>query len=251
MQAVLLTVVVAGYALATYLSNRSEAEQAAGRQATSVALSVADSPSVREAIRSSDPSARLQPYAVAVVRDTDVDFVTIMDPRGIRWTHPDPDQIGLPFQGHTEPALQGRTFTETYTGTLGPSVRAVTPVRDGDRIVGLVSAGIRVEEIGRRVQEQLAALLAVAGGALGLGAIGTYVINARLRRHTHGMNAAELSHMHDYHQAALHAVREGLLMLDGQYRVALINDGGRELLGVDQEEDVVGGRSRSWVCRPR
>ncbi|MEV5232470.1 sensor histidine kinase [Streptomyces pseudogriseolus] len=240
MQAVLLTVVVAGYALATYLSNRSEAEQAAGRQATSVALSVADSPSVREAIRSSDPSVRLQPYAVAVVRDTDVDFVTIMDPRGIRWTHPDPDQIGLPFQGHTEPALQGRTFTETYTGTLGPSVRAVTPVRDGGRIIGLVSAGIRVEEIGRRVQEQLAALLAVAGGALGLGAVGTYVINARLRRHTHGMNAAELSHMHDYHQAALHAVREGLLMLDGQYRVALINDGGRELLGVDQEEDVVG-----------
>ncbi len=54
------------------------------------------------------------------------------------------------------------------------------------------------------------------------------------------MNATELSHMHDYHQAALHAVREGLLMLDGQYRVALINDGGRVLLGVDQEEDVVG-----------
>ncbi len=127
MQAVLLTVVVAGYALATYLSHRSEAEEAAGGQATSVARSVADSPSVREAIRSSDPSARLQPYAVAVVRDTDVDFVTIMDPRGIRWTHPDPAQIGLPFRGHTGPALKGRTFTETYTGTLGPSVRAVTP----------------------------------------------------------------------------------------------------------------------------
>ncbi|GAA3296056.1 hypothetical protein GCM10020295_24760 [Streptomyces cinereospinus] len=52
------------------------------------------------------------------------------------------------------------------------------------------------------------------------------------------MNAAELSRMHDYHQAALHAVREGLLMLDGRYRVALINDGGRELLGVSG--DVVG-----------
>jgi sensor histidine kinase regulating citrate/malate metabolism len=44
--------------------------------------------------------------------------------------------------------------------------------------------------------------------------------------------------MHDYHQAALHAVREGLLMLDGQFRVALINDGGRELLGTTN--DVVG-----------
>ncbi len=240
MQAVLIAVVVAGYALFSYVSDRSQAEEAAGRQATSVALSVADSPSVREAIRTPDPSAELQPYALAVVRDADVDFVTIMDPRGIRWTHPDPAQIGLVFQGHTAPALKGRTFTETYTGTLGPSVRAVTPVLDGERIVGLVSAGIRVEEISQRAREQLTALLGVAAGALGLGAVGTYVINARLRRHTHGMNAAELSHMHDYHQAALHAVREGLLMLDGQYRVALINDGGRELLGVDQEEDVVG-----------
>lgn len=239
MQAVLIAVVVAGYALFSYVSDRGQAEDAAGRQATSVALSVADSPSVREAIRTPDPSAELQPYALAVVRDADVDFVTIMDPRGIRWTHPDPAQIGLAFRGHTAPALEGRTFTETYTGTLGPSVRAVTPVLDGERIVGLVSAGIRVEEISQRVQGQLTALLGVAAGALALGAVGTYVINARLRRHTHGMNATELSHMHDYHQAALHAVREGLLMLDGQYRVALINDGGRELLGVDQEEDVV------------
>ncbi|MGV9497260.1 sensor histidine kinase [Streptomyces sp. NPDC003642] len=238
MQAVLIAVVVAGYALFTYVSDRSQAEEAAARQARAVARSVADSPSVTAAIRTPDPTAELQPYALRVMRDTEVDFITIMDPRGIRWTHPDPKQIGQTFQGHTDKALRGRTFTETYTGTLGPSVRAVTPIKDGPRVVGLVSAGIRVEEITQRVQEQLTALLGVAAGALVLGAVGTYVINARLRRHTHGMNAAELSRMHDYHQAALHAVREGLLMLDGQYRVALINDGGRELLGV--AGDVVG-----------
>ncbi|MFF5523353.1 sensor histidine kinase [Streptomyces coeruleorubidus] len=238
MQAVLIAVVVAGYALFTYVSDRSQAEAAARRQARAVARSVADSPSVLQAARTSDPTAELQPYALKVMRDTEVDFITIMDPRGIRWTHPDPDRIGQPFQGHTEKALRGQTFTETYTGTLGPSVRAVTPIQDGKEIVGLVSAGIRVEEITQRVQDQLTALLGVAAGALVLGAVGTYVINARLRRHTHGMNAAQLSRMHDYHQAALHAVREGLLMLDGQYRVALINDGGRELLGV--AGDVVG-----------
>ncbi|CAM5418149.1 histidine kinase OS=Streptomyces tendae OX=1932 GN=GUR47_13705 PE=4 SV=1 [Streptomyces tendae] len=238
MQAVLIAVVVVGYAVFTYLSDRGQAQDAAGRQARSVSLAIADSPSVAEAIRTPDPTVRLQPYAVRVMRDTDVDFVTIMDPRGIRWTHPDPEQIGHPFQGHIERAQRGETFTETYTGTLGPSVRAVTPIVDDGRIVGLVSAGIRVEEISKRAQEQLTALTGVAAGALLLGAVGTYVINARLRRHTHGMNADQLSRMHDYHQAALHAVREGLLMLDGQYRVALINDGGRELLGV--HGDVVG-----------
>ncbi|MFI9548795.1 ATP-binding protein [Streptomyces sp. NPDC052016] len=239
MQAVLIAVVVAGYALFTYVSDRGQAEEAARRQATAVARSVADSPSVREAIHTSDPTAELQPYALRIMRDTEVDFVTIMNPRGIRWTHPDASEIGRHFRGNTEPALKGRTFTETYTGTLGPSVRAVTPIEDDDkRIVGLVSAGIKVEAISRRVSDQVTALFGVAAGALALGAVGTYVINARLRRHTHGMNAAELSRMHDYHQAALHAVREGLLMLDGQYRVALINDGGRELLGVGG--DVVG-----------
>ncbi|WP_338484265.1 sensor histidine kinase [Streptomyces sp. SCSIO 75703] len=238
MQAVLIAVVVAGCALFTYVGDRQQAEAAAGRQARSVALTIADSPSVTEAIGTADPTARLQPYAVRVMRDARVDFVTIMDPDGIRWTHPDPRQIGHPFRGHIERAQRGATFTETYTGTLGPSVRAVTPVLDGDRVVGLVSAGIRVEEISKQVQEQVAALLLVAGGALLLGAVGTYVINARLRRHTHGMNADELSRMHDYHQATLHAVREGLLMLDGRHRVALINDGGRELLGLDG--DVVG-----------
>ncbi|WP_406454485.1 sensor histidine kinase [Streptomyces sp. NBC_01622] len=240
MQAVLIAVVVAGYALFTYVSDRSQAEDAAGRQATAVARSVADSPSVVAAIGTSDPTAHLETYSLRVQRDTQVDFVTIMNPKGIRWTHPDRSQIGKKFLGHIGPALNGESFTETYTGTLGASVRAVTPVYDTGhtRIIGLVSAGIRVEAITQRVQDQVTALIGVAAGALALGAVGTYVINARLRRHTHNMNATELSHMHDYHQAALHAVREGLLMLDGQYRVALMNDGGRELLGVTG--DVVG-----------
>jgi sensor histidine kinase regulating citrate/malate metabolism len=162
-----------------------------------------------------------------------------MDTRGRRWTHPDPGRIGQRFVGHIGPALEGRTFDETYTGTLGPSVRVVTPIREpGDggpdgrgRIVGLVSSGIAVDTISKRVGDQLTVLLAVAGGALTLGAIGTYVINARLRRHTHGMNAAELSRLYDYHQATLHAVREGLLLLDEHGRVALVNDGARQLLG--------------------
>ncbi|MFF3920331.1 ATP-binding protein [Streptomyces sp. NPDC001852] len=240
MQAVLIAVVVAGYALFTYVGDRRQAEDAAVRQVTAVARSIADAPSVRSAIHTSRPTTALEPYALQVMRDADVDFVTIMNPEGIRWTHPDRRQIGKRFLGRIGPALHGHTFTETYTGTLGPSVRAVTPVEENGRVIGLVSAGIKVEAISARVQGQVTALLGVAGATLLLGAVATYVVNARLRRHTHGMNATELSRMHDYHQAALHAVREGLLMLDGQYRVALINDGGRELLGVGPEDDTIG-----------
>ncbi|MGW1027528.1 sensor histidine kinase [Streptomyces sp. NPDC002577] len=240
MQVVLVAVVVAGCALFTYISDGRQAEEAARRQAGAAARAVAVAPTVRDAVDDAEPSLVLQPYALQVQRSTGVDFVTIMDTHGIRWTHPNEREIGQHFLGHIEPALHGKTFYETYTGTLGPSVRVVTPIRSGGRIVGLVSAGISVDEISARVRSQLAALFGVAAGALILGGIGTYVINARLRRHTHGMNATELSRMHAYHEATLHAVREGLLMLDGQRRIALINDGGRELLGVSAADDVIG-----------
>ncbi|KPI04464.1 signal transduction histidine kinase regulating citrate/malate metabolism [Actinobacteria bacterium OV450] len=236
MQVLLVAVVVAGCAVFAYATARGQAEEAARRQAGAVARAVADSPSVHEAVRAAgqggSPSAALQPYAERVRVDSGVDFVTIMAPDGRRWTHPDPRRIGEPFMGNTARALRGETFSETYTGTLGPSIRVVTPLVDDGRVTGMVSAGITVRAISARLAEQLSALVWVAAGALALGGLGTYVVNARLRRHTHGMNAGELSRMYDYHQAALHGVREGLLMLDGQRRITLINDAGRELLGL-------------------
>ncbi|MEU9714296.1 sensor histidine kinase [Streptomyces sp. NPDC047976] len=240
MQVLLVALVVAGCAVFAYATARDQAEDAARRQAGAVARAVADSPSVHEAVRAgthgADPSAALQPYAERVRTDSGVDFVTIMAPDGRRWTHPDPRRIGERFLGNTAPALRGGTFSETYTGTLGPSIRVVTPLRDADgSVIGLVSAGITIRAISARLAEQLTALAWVAAGALALGAVGTYVVNARLRRHTHGMDAAGLSRMYDYHQAALHGVREGLLMLDGHRRITLINDAGRELLGLRGE----------------
>ncbi|GAA3375868.1 sensor histidine kinase [Streptomyces sannanensis] len=238
MQVVLMAVVVTGCAVFAYVAGRTRAEETARRQAITTAAAVAASPWVAQAVRSEDPASALQPYAEKVRRSTGVAFVVIMRPDGTRWTHPEPDQIGRKFLGHTGPALQGRTFSETYRGVLGLSVRAVAPVYDGSKIIALVSAGITVDKISEQVRGQLTALLMTASAALLLGGAGTYVINARLRRHTHGMNATELSRMHTYHQATLHAVREGLLMVDGQRRIALINDGARELLGLG--EDTVG-----------
>ncbi|MFF8608328.1 ATP-binding protein [Streptomyces sp. NPDC015346] len=233
MQVVLVAAIVAGCAVFAYVTDRAQAEETARRQSTATATAVAESPAVVEAARSADPTALLQPYAESLRHHSGVTFVVIMAPDGTRWTHPEPAEIGRTYLGHIEPALQGRTFSETHLGVLGPSVRTVAPVVADGRVIALVSAGITIERISAQVREQVTALLGMAGAALALGGVGTYVINARLRRHTHGMNAAELSRMHDYHEAALHAVSEGLVMLDGQRRIALINDGARELLGLD------------------
>ncbi|MGV9264555.1 sensor histidine kinase [Kitasatospora sp. NPDC003701] len=235
-QVVIVAAVVAGGAVLAYLFTADRTEDAARRQVTAVARSVADSPSVRAAVADPDPTAVLQPYAEQVRVDTGVSFITVMDTAGVRWTHPLPEQIGKTFLGHIDWALAGETRSETYTGTLGPSVRVVTPVLDDrHRVVALVSAGITVQSISAQLRGPLLALVGVAVAALAVGGLGTYLANSRLRRHTHGMGPAELSHLYEYHQATLHSVREGLVLLDRKHRVVLCNDAARELLALEGE----------------
>ncbi|MFF2044910.1 ATP-binding protein [Kitasatospora sp. NPDC058170] len=235
-QVVIVAAVVAGGAVLAYLFTADRTEGAARSQVTAVARAVADSPSVRAAVAGPDPSAVLQPYAEQVRADTGVSFITVMDTAGVRWTHPLPEQIGKTFLGHIDWALAGETRSETYTGTLGPSVRVVTPVLDERRqVIALVSAGITVRSITDQLRGPLLALAGVAVAALAVGGLGTYLANSRLRRHTHGMGPAELSHLYEYHQATLHSVREGLVLLDRTHRVVLCNDAARELLGLSGE----------------
>ncbi|MGW7005750.1 sensor histidine kinase [Streptomyces sp. NPDC054933] len=238
MQVVVVAVVLVCCAVLAYTYTQRQAEDDARDKVTATARTIADSPLVHTAVRAANPTAALQPYTERVRHDTGVTFITIMNPAGIRWTHPDPRQIGRHFLGSTAPALQGRTFTETYTGTLGRSVRVVTPVEDGGKVTALVSVGITVATISSEVRGHLAALVGVALAALVVGGAGTYLVNRRLRRHTHGLGAEGLSRMYDYHQATLHAVREGLVLLDSERRIALCNDAARNLLGLPP--DVVG-----------
>src|SRR3712207_4185427 len=121
-------------------------------RALSLAEALAASGEVRAALRRDDPSTVLQPLAERVRRTADVGFVVFMSPDGIRYSHPDPSQIGGHFIGTIAPAQRGEIVTESATGTLGPSERAVVPVREGARVVGLVAVGVLQESIGRQVR---------------------------------------------------------------------------------------------------
>ncbi|GAA1777397.1 sensor histidine kinase [Actinomadura chokoriensis] len=231
LQAAVVGLLVAAGAVLAYLDAGRSADDGARQTVTAVAVSIADAQNVRAALAAPEPSALLQPYAERVRHDTGVDFITIMSPDGIRYTHPNPARIGGHFVGNTAPAVAGRTFTETYTGTLGPSVRTVAPVFD-DRheVVALVAVGITVRVITGRLQQRLIALAVVAGVVLAAGMAGSYLVSARLRRQTRGVAPGELREMFEYYEAILHAVREGLLILDRSGRVVLCNDAALDLL---------------------
>jgi sensor histidine kinase regulating citrate/malate metabolism len=228
---VIAVVVVAGSVLALFDARR-DGDAAARQQVVSIATTLADSPSTAAAIESGRATEVLQPVTEAVRTNTDIAFITIMSPDGTRFTHTDPRQIGGRYLGSIGPALRGETFTEVYTGTLGPSIRAIAPVRDASgRVVGLVAAGITQQTLAQRWRDQWSTIAVVGVAALALSLVGVWAIRRRLLRQTHGLRPDELRVMYEHHDAILHSVSEGLVVLD-HGKVALINDEARRLLAL-------------------
>lgn len=226
------------------LDARSSAERHAATESTDLAATVAADPLVvdvvarahADAARDRDgsvatASGQLQPYAERVMATTEIDYLTVMDTDRTRYTHRNTWQIGRSFVGTTAPALRGEAFTEVYEGTLGPSVRAVVPVVAGDgEVVGLVSAGVTLDRLwdgiaGRLVVVGVATLLAFAAGA-----VAATLLARRLDRLTDSRGPDELAHLFAAHEAVLHSVQEGMLLVEDGV-VVLANDEALRLLG--------------------
>ncbi|MFJ7077247.1 SpoIIE family protein phosphatase [Streptomyces sp. NPDC098781] len=238
LQAAIVVLLVVAAVVALVLQVRTDSRREAGNRSLAVAESFANAPGVVEALSDPDPSATLQPRAEAVREATDVDFIVVMTPDGIRYTHPNPEQIGKHFVGTIAPAAEGGVVRETYTGTLGPSVRAVVPVTDeGGKVVALVAAGVTLDSVGGLVDHQLPWVLGAAAAALALATGGTALVSRRLLRQTHGLGPAEMTRMYEHHDAVLHSVREGVLILDGRRRLALANDEARRLLALPADAE--------------
>jgi len=238
---VLVLVIGAGVLLTVSMADRL-VHQGAEERVLSVARTVASMPATAEAVMGDDPTARLQPIAERLRRQADLSFVVVMSLDGIRYTHPNPDQIGHQFIGTTEPARRGGTVVETFEGTLGPSVRAVVPVREsgGGRIVGLVAVGVTVDRVSQDLTPVTTEVAAGGLVVLVLAGVGLWWIARRLARQTFGMRPVDVVGLYAHHEAVLHAVREGLVVVDRHRRIALVNDAARDLLGVAAEADLVG-----------
>jgi two-component system, CitB family, sensor kinase len=104
----------------------------------------------------------------------------------------------------------------------------------------LVAVGQTIARVSGEMTQQIPVLIGTTAAALLLAGAGSWLVSRWLRRATHDLGPAELSRMYEYYDAVLHAVREGLLLLDRAGRVQLVNDEGRRLLSLP--EDPVGRR---------
>lgn len=218
---------------------RAQLDRESGRQSLAIARTVSQIPEIRAAFGGPHPERVINPIAERIRTRTGASFVVVANKQGIRYSHPEPRKIGQRVSTDPSEALLGREYVGVQTGSLGRSMRAKVPVRDGrGKIIGLVSVGLLVNQVSAQLRNDLPVLLIPPAIGLALGALGSVLLARRIKRQTFGLEPTEISALLEQREAVLHGIREGMVATDPAGRVILVNDEAKRLLDVD--DSVVG-----------
>lgn len=235
LQALVAALVVGTGLLGSYLQSRQASQDLARTQVLAVARAIASSPAVIDGVKQADPASALKTLIEQERVRTGSDFIVVMSTSGVRYTHVNPEQVGQHFSGTIAPAVAGGEVVETYTGSLGPSVRAVVPVVQSGQVIALVSVGVKRQVVTTYLHRQIPGILLAGLATAGVAGIGTTLVARRVRRQTRGLGTQELARVVDHHQAVLGAVREGLVIVSASGSLEVANDAALRLLLLDRQ----------------
>ena len=237
---VMLLVVVGAGATAAWVQERIIREAYVDRM-IAVAQSVAQLPTVRDALDDEEPSVVIQPIAELTREASDVTYVVVSDEHGIRASHPNAELIGQRVSTEPDAILSGEMYVGTQTGTLGESWRVKVPIlADDGTIMGQVSVGTLETQLRGEFIDSLWWLMGAVAIAAIIGVVlNTWIANY-MRGRIYGLEPAEIKEMLETREATLHGIAEGIIVTDDDERITLVNDAALAMLGADSEDALVG-----------
>lgn len=192
-------------------------------KATNVARMVAHSDIVIDALEKGNGD--IQGFTEKIRGLTNVQFIVVMDMGGIRKSHPDPAKIGKRFVGGDEdPALRGKKHISISKGTLGISLRSFMPIFDHNgKQLGVAAVGISLNNVQKAVGQAredmyMGTLFGVVAGLLGAILLARYIKSILF-----GLEPSEIAKLLQERGAILQSVREGIIAVDQESRITLIN----------------------------
>lgn len=208
-------------------------EENKGRLALELSKTVSFMPTIIDAFETSDPSKTIQTIAEKIRTETGAEFVVIGNRDGIRYSHPLNTKIGQKMTGgDNERALvQGEYYISKAEGTLGPSIRGKSPIFNHQgEVIGIVSVGYLLEDVNQQILNNLRRVLIVSFFALLISLIGSVLLGRNIRRDTMGLEPYEIASLYKEKNAVLHAVKEGILAIDKEGNITMMNQQAKRLL---------------------
>ncbi|AIF52597.1 DcuS/MalK family sensor histidine kinase [Pelosinus sp. UFO1] len=228
--AVFACIVVALALLVTdIIINERIAENArinSSEEAIEIARIVANTPLIMEALTGNRDEREIQVFTEKVLSVSEVRFITVMDMNRIRKSHPNPEKIGEYYEEEdANLVFEGQETTSVNKGSLGVSLRAFSPVFAPDgKQVGAVLVGVMMESIQASVDDSRSGIYGGVGVGMLVGVLGSLVLARRIKKILFGLEPFAIAKIFEERSAMLQSVREGILAVDKDSRMTIVNE---------------------------
>lgn len=218
------------------------------------AYMIAKAPNVIEGLKLKSEKNIIQPYIINVLNSTsEIDLIVVADMNRIRYAHPVKERIGYEVVGGDDVRVveTGDSYISVATGTLGQAVRAFVPIYDetGQQL-GYVIAGTLTQSIDKTKEQIMVTTFLSAFLGLFLGSIGAIFLSGNIKRVLLGLEPEEISKMYVEKKSILDTIHEGIIAIDENSNITLINDSALKLLGIN-EKNIVGRHVEEVVPNTR
>ncbi|WP_344953815.1 sensor histidine kinase [Zobellella aerophila] len=214
-----------------------------GLRAMMVAQTVALMPELIQAFDTPDPARVIQPLAEQVRIATGARYVVVGNQEGIRYAHPLPERLGLPMVGgdNERALLGGEAYFSQAEGSLGEAIRGKAPVVNAQgEIIGLVSVGFMLEKVDVDIDNYLALSWGLIGLMLLLGLCGAWWLAHHFKKVILGLEPHEIARLVMEKDAILHSIHEGIVAVNQEGHITLLNQAARRLLDLPDESSTLG-----------
>lgn len=207
------------------------ARLSAASESIEIARIIAQSPTIIESLSGKRDVEDIQVFTDKVLSVSEVRFITVMDMNRIRKSHPNPSLIGTYYEeDDVNPVLDGKENTSINQGSLGVSLRAFSPIfaPDGQQI-GVVLVGILIASVQEAVDNSRAGIYVAVGVGLLVGILGSLALARNIKKSMFGLEPFAIAKTFEERSAMLQTVREGILAVDKDSHISIVNEEARRL----------------------
>ncbi|MBO0486876.1 ATP-binding protein [Vagococcus fluvialis] len=197
---------------------------------------VARQPEIIQALETpANNETDIQQLASDIMKDTQVDFVVVLDKNLIRLSHPDQTAIGKPFSNIPDAklALDGKSHFSTKEGILGEGTRYFTPVKDNQgNVIGVICVGLRSITIDAELEEAHTKLLIGLFLGLSVGVLGATYGAYRIKKIIFNLEPYEIANLVYDKELVEQEITESILAINLNKQIILMNKEAQKLLKI-------------------
>lgn len=207
-----------------------------------VAEMVANSREVIDALGKKDPDKIIGPYIENQLKSLDeIEYIIVVDNEGMRYSHPNANMIGQKFVGGDESRVvkEGDVYISEAIGTLGRSLRAFVPIYnvEKNKEIGFVCVGMLTKSIEQSERMAILYIILISIGSLAVGIVGAFILSNNIKNTLLGLEPEEITNLYNEKIGILDAIYEGLIAIDNNGNITLVNDSALNILHYENEID--------------